>query len=217
MMLPFNPFSQLTSKIYGALAAVFLAGLTLQTLRIEGALCRKVDEGERSACFLTGFKQDVADRNVMIAQRTSERDAEIRSHQQTKDNYRQTQREAQLLEAERLARVRAEQEEINNATVSTLRGRLTAARADAERLRRARPSDRTGTASAAPGVPGAAVRDAAGRADEAPGDRRLPLPPAELHWRLVATEQAIQLDELITWTIQQHAIDPNADIAPPQD
>jgi hypothetical protein len=51
-----------------------------------------------------------------------------------------------------------------------------------------------------PGLPGSAARAA-----QAPGEDRLPAEDA-----LIATEQAIQLDELIRWVRQQSAVDPNA-------
>jgi hypothetical protein len=46
---------------------------------------------------------------------------------------------------------------------------------------------------------------AAGKSDQAAGEDRLPDGDA-----LTATEQAIQLDELIKWVKRQWAIDPNA-------
>ena len=47
----FNPFSALTSKIYGALAIAALVFAGVQTARIEGFL------------FIHGLKQDIADRD----------------------------------------------------------------------------------------------------------------------------------------------------------
>ena len=46
---------------------------------------------------------------------------------------------------------------------------------------------------------------AAGQSHQAAGQDRLPEPDA-----LIATEQAIQLDELVKWVKAQAAIDPNA-------
>jgi hypothetical protein len=100
-------------------------------------------------------------------------------------------------------RVAAEQRAINERTNNDFEVRLAAARADAQRLR--------GSAQAAadPGgrrsshLPGlsAAARNAA----EAPGQDRLPSEDA-----LTATEQAIQLDELIEWVRAQSRVDPSA-------
>jgi len=52
--MPFNPFSALTSKIFGGVALAALAFATAQTIRIEGFL------------FIHGFKQDLADRDKQI-------------------------------------------------------------------------------------------------------------------------------------------------------
>ena len=54
-MLPFNPFSALTSKIFGGVAIAALTFGAVQTMRIEGFL------------FIHGFKQDVAERDKQIA------------------------------------------------------------------------------------------------------------------------------------------------------
>ena len=54
-MIPFNPFSGLTAKIYGGVAVAALAFAAVQTVRIEGFL------------FIHGYKQDVADRDAKIA------------------------------------------------------------------------------------------------------------------------------------------------------
>ena len=49
------------------------------------------------------------------------------------------------------------------------------------------------------------------RADQAAGEDRLPSADA-----LVATEQAIQLDELIRWVTRQAQVDPNAAAGAPR-
>lgn len=211
-MLPFNPFSAIAAKIYGALLIGALVVAAVQTMRIDGVWCRELAEGERSRCLVTGFVQDVADRDVTIAERTAERDAERSSHQATKDTYRNAQSEAARLEQARLARVQAEQQEIMNAAAQNYRDRIAAARADAERLRRAAGAgDSASSAGGAGPVPGVSVA-AGGTAAAAAGDR-LPEPAqdlrADIDWRLIATEQAVQLDELITAVERQAAIDPN--------
>lgn len=53
--MPFNPFSALTSKIFGAIAVAALAFATLQTVRIEGFL------------FIHGYKERLAERDAAIA------------------------------------------------------------------------------------------------------------------------------------------------------
>ena len=95
-------------------------------------------------------------------------------------------------------RVAAEQHAINQRSEDEFEARLADARALAERMRieaQGRAADR-GSGGAAP-MPG--LSNAARRADEAAGENRLPD-------ALLATEQAIQLDELIRWVRQQHAV-----------
>jgi hypothetical protein len=100
------------------------------------------------------------------------------------------------------ARVSAEQSAINRSSNDDFEARIARARADALRLRQdtAAPADR-GHAEASP-VP--RLPASPGRADEAPRQDRLPDPE-----RLIATEQAIQLDELIKWVRAQAAVDPS--------
>ena len=100
------------------------------------------------------------------------------------------------------ARVSAEQSAINRSSSHDFEARIARARADALRLRQdpAAPADR-GHAEASP-VP--RLPASPGRADEAPRQDRLPDPE-----RLIATEQAIQLDELIKWVRAQAAVDPS--------
>lgn len=136
-----------------------------------------------------------------------EKAAEVAAHVQTKKTYREAQAAAQRLEAKRLARVTAQQQEITDEVVADYRRRIADARAHAERLREQARARAAGSPGAV-GVPGAG--DAAGGADQAAGDRRLPeLTDAELEWRLIATEQAIQLDELINWTLRQAGVEVN--------
>ena len=100
------------------------------------------------------------------------------------------------------ARVAAEQHSITERTMNDFETRLAAARADAQRLR-IQPE-----AAADPGARGDApvpgVPAASGRAAEAAREDRLPQSD-----RLTATEQAIQLDELIKWVRKQAAVDNN--------
>lgn len=99
-------------------------------------------------------------------------------------------------------RVREKQAAINERTANDYETRLAAARARADELRSDAPapahSGIRGTAS----VPALSI--AAAGAHEAAGEGRLPGPDA-----LIATEQAIQLDELIKWIQHQHSVDPN--------
>ena len=101
-------------------------------------------------------------------------------------------------------RARAEQAAINERTAYDYETRLAAARARADELRRdSQASAHSGGRGTTP-VPALSI--AAGGAHETAGEGRLPGPDA-----LIATEQAIQLDELIKWVRRQHSVDPNAE------
>jgi hypothetical protein len=104
-------------------------------------------------------------------------------------------------------RVAAAQTAINERTANDFESRLAAARADAQRLRQqsqAAADPGAGGNTPMPGLP-----TPAGGSAQASGQDRLPQSDA-----LTATEQAIELDELIKWVRQQHSVDPNAQPAP---
>jgi hypothetical protein len=118
-------------------------------------------------------------------------------------NYRAAADEARATDKANAERVATEQRQINERTAHDYETRLADARALARRLR-------GGAASAAadsghrgiqpvPGLPAPA-----GGVAETAGEDRLPQSDA-----LTATEQAIQLDELIRWVKAQAAVDPN--------
>jgi hypothetical protein len=120
-------------------------------------------------------------------------------------NIRAAAEQARRADAANAARVRADQAAINERSLDDYESRIAAARAAAQRLRRGNETaaadhgDRRATAM--PGLP-AAARDLAQAADE---DR---LPESDA---LIATEQAIQLDELIKWVRRQAAVPVNGD------
>ena len=118
-------------------------------------------------------------------------------------NYRAAADQARREDAANLARVAAEQRTINERTADDFEDRIAAARAAAQRLRVAAPAatadSGTGGATHMPDVPAAASS-----ADRAASEDGLSRSDA-----LIATEQAIQLDELIEWVKAQAAIDPN--------
>ena len=118
-------------------------------------------------------------------------------------NYRVAADAARAADQANVERVTAAQHAINERTEHDYETRLAAARAAAERLRV--------QSAAAPADPGAGraasvprVADAADSADETSRKDRLPQSDA-----LLATEQAIQLDELIRWMEAQTKVDPN--------
>lgn len=141
---------------------------------------------------------------ALVTKRTAERDQANANHRQTKANFRAAQARAAQLEAERLLRVEREQQEITDEVTADYRRRLADARARAEQLR-AEPG-RTGEhpAGAADRDRLPAAGDAAGRADGAAAH-----PGLSDYERLVATEQAIQLDALISWVERQAGIEVN--------
>jgi hypothetical protein len=126
--------------------------------------------------------------------------AEEVAHAATVANYRAAAEQARREDAENLARVKAEQTQINERTASDFESRIASARADARRLR-----EQASAASADPGPSGSApvprLPATAGSAAESAREDRFPQSD-----KLIATEQAIQLDELIKWVRQQHAV-----------
>lgn len=129
--------------------------------------------------------------------------AEQQAHQTTVANYRAAAEVARRMDAENVLRVKAEQAAINERTSHEYQARLAAARAAADRLRRQIPgaAANPGGAGAAP-VPG--VPAPAGGPAEAAGQDGFSVAD-----RLTATEQAIQLDELIKWVKRQAGVDVN--------
>ena len=123
---------------------------------------------------------------------------------QTVAGYRSAADAARAADRAAVDRVHAEQAAINERTAHDYETRLAAARARSDELRRvAQAPAHSGDGGTAPV---SALSAAAAGAHEAAGEGRLSGPDA-----LIATEQAIQLDELIKWIRRQHSVDPNAD------
>jgi hypothetical protein len=127
----------------------------------------------------------------------------------TTASYREAAHKARADDRANAARVAAQQQSITEGTEHEFQIRLADARARADRLRQelAAGSADSGSGGAAsmPGLPAAA-----GGPAQAAGDQRLPASLA-----LTATEQAIQLDELIKWVRRQAAVDPSGSEAGP--
>ena len=119
-------------------------------------------------------------------------------------NYRAAAQQAEASDKANAARVAAEQRTINERTTNDFEARLAAARSLAQRLRvqsaAAAADPRSSTGAPVPGL-----RAPARGAVETSGQDRLSASDS-----LTATEQAIQLDELIKWVRRQAAVDPNA-------
>ena len=140
--------------------------------------------------------------------------SERAAHGATVANYRAAAEQARREDSENLARVKAEQQAINERTANDYQSRIAAARARADELRqqaaRTAADSRNGAAAPVPGLP-ASSRGAVEAAfeDGLPNNPSGTGPagdPMTLSDRLIATEQAIQLDELIKWVRQQHAV-----------
>jgi hypothetical protein len=119
-------------------------------------------------------------------------------------DYRAAAEQARAADRAHAARVAADQLTINERTEHDLEARLASVRTRAERLRvqpEAATDSRPGRNASMPG-PSAA----AGGVAQAAGQDRLSAGDA-----LTATEQAIQLDELIKWVKAQTAVDNNTE------
>jgi hypothetical protein len=127
-------------------------------------------------------------------------------------NYRSATDQARAADQANLSRVTAEQRAINQRTADEYETRLAAARAAAQRLRldpQATADPGAGRGASMPGLSAAP-----GGAAQASGEGGLPASDA-----LAATEQAIQLDELIKWVRAQATVDnkPKAVATPSRD
>lgn len=142
-----------------------------------------------------GLKADLAGMTALRAD-------EVRSHQQTKDNYRAAQLDAARKDAFRLIRVKAEQERANHDREAAANASLDALRHKYERML---SQARTGAAGAAGGQPMPGLPTPAFGADAAAAEDGLSL--AE---RYECSVSATQLDELISWVGAQAAIDVNS-------
>ena len=120
-------------------------------------------------------------------------------------NYRAAAAQARAADQANANRVETDQRTISERTEHDFEARLAAARTDAQRLRE--PAQTAADSGARGGAPMPGLSVAPGDPAQAAGQDRLP--PADA---LTATEQAIQLDELIKWVRAQAKVAPN----PPQ-
>jgi hypothetical protein len=117
-------------------------------------------------------------------------------------NYRAAADQARAADQANSQRVAAEQRAINERTADDYQARLAGARARAEQLRRNAQAATDPGPRANASVP--VLSAAPGSAAQASDQDRLPDSDA-----LTATEQAIQLDELIKWLKAQAKVSPN--------
>jgi hypothetical protein len=127
--------------------------------------------------------------------------------------YREAVDTARAQDRANAARVTAQQQMINERTEDDYEKRLAAARLAADHLAADRLRGNSAAGAADRGRGGAApvpvLPIASGSTAQAAGDYGLPAAGPEGNAALTATEQAIQLDELIKWVKRQSAIDPN--------
>jgi hypothetical protein len=127
--------------------------------------------------------------------------AEQGAHAATVASYRAAAERARQADAAHAASVRIEQARINERTANDFESRIADARNRARRLQQqaesAAADPGAGRAAPVPGLPAAA-----GGAAQAAGEDGLPHAD-----RLIATEQAIQLDALIQWVKAQARIE----------
>jgi hypothetical protein len=120
-------------------------------------------------------------------------------------NYRAAADAARAADRAAAERVAAAQRSINERTAHDYEARLAVARAHADQLRRSAPGATTDPGRGG-GTPMPRLSAASGRTAQAADQNRLPAPDA-----LIATEQAIQLDELIKWIKAQASVEINQD------
>jgi hypothetical protein len=165
---------------FSSLTAKIFGGLAVVLLVVTAVQTVRVER----------LKHAVSVLRIDLSKVKAERDAERANHKATKDAYRAAQAEAERLEAERLARIQAKQKEVNDALRNDYNSRIAAVR-----LR----------AKAGAGADGAAdCEPVPGNADAAPGITSAPLDCGlSQDERLIATEQAIRLEELQRWVTEQ--------------
>jgi hypothetical protein len=141
----------------------------------------------------------------------------------TVERYRAAAEAARLADQANANRVAADQRAINERTQDDFEARLAAARARARELRIQSEAAADSGAGRSAQLPGFST--SARSVAEAAGEDRISSPtrevasrgPLQIEDALTATEQAIQLDELIRWVRAQGKVDNNASaIASPQ-
>lgn len=147
----------------------------------------------------------VHDRNrwkSTAAERQQKLAATAAAFDRTVAGYRAAAEQARAADAANLARVKAEQAAINERTANDFETRIASVRAAARRLRE-QAAAAEAHSRARRSAPVRPLPAPAGRAAQAAGQDRLPRSD-----RLIATEQAIQLDELLKWVKAQATVAP---------
>lgn len=175
-------FAPMAMKVVGGIIAALLAFVALLLIQIHGLP------------IIGGGLIARLDRMTAL------NNANVASHRTTKRNYAQAMADARRNEALRLARVKAEQERINDDRKAAANARLDALRARYDSLR---TQARTGVAGSAGGQPVPSLPAPAFGADAATGADGLSAAGLTLAERYECSVSATQLDELITWVEAQ--------------
>jgi hypothetical protein len=158
------------------------------------------------AVWGNGWKHVAVNRTTQLNECKSGRAADRQAYTQTVQNYRTAQQRAEQEDRAKDERTKAQQAQINQERSNEYEARIADARARAGRLHKEStpPAPVGGTGGSS--VP--SVSSAASGASQAACDRLSDGSLADP--QLCATEQGIQLDELIKWAKAQHSVDPNA-------
>ena len=154
------------------------------------------------ALLLIGAKIDARHFRKQSAQFEQLYRAEAKAHAETIATFKLATERARDADRANVRRVEAAQSSISERITNDFEARLADARARAYRLRGSAPAPTghgAGRSTPMPGLPAAASG-----APETAGQDRLPHPD-----RLIATEQAIQLDALIQWVRAQASVEPS--------
>lgn len=156
----------------------------------------------------------VHDRNrwkAAAAERQYRLESERTAHAGTIAQYRAAADRARAADRTNSERVRAVQAAINERTADDYQKRLADARSAAAHRLRVRAAAAAGDTGAGRAAPVSSLSAAAGGVAETTCQNRLSVEDS-----LIATEQAIHLDELIKWVRRQAAVDVNAAVGPTQ-
>jgi hypothetical protein len=193
--------SAVTAKLIGVgLAALLLIGVVADLKRWE----RRAHTAEAQAiadCTATRAASGVT------RLRCDQTDEQIRFLGEALNSVAAKTAEAQQSDANNKARVEGEQNTISQERGSSYETRIADARARANSLRSSTGRTANSSGSGKPSVSG--LPSTSGIVAQIAEQDRFSLAD-----RLTATEQAIQLDELIKWTKAQHAVDVNANPPP---
>jgi hypothetical protein len=174
-------------------------GFVTQTIRIEGLQLRAPFIGTIGP---RGLKKDAQELEGEVRSIRIDLELAEARHIATKRAYEDAQAEAARMEAERLARVVARQEEITDEVRQDYSRRIAELRARAARLQ---AQARAGAGGASGGLQLPETGDPASGIDDPAACQEIPARDVktDIACRAIAEEQAIQLDALIQWVSRQ--------------